>query len=86
MRTLAVARIVFFVLLLAYALYAMPWSYIVLPKEGTSLALPLVIADVKALAMATWLAVAWIGIDAWLSWKLQARAREAGSPAAGAAK
>ena len=44
MRTLAVVRIVVFALLLAYALYAMPWSYIVLPKEGTSLALPLVIA------------------------------------------
>ena len=73
MRTLAVARIVFFVLLLAYALYAMPWSYIVLPKEGTSLALPLVIADVKALAMATWLAVAWIGVDAWLGFTLSRR-------------
>jgi hypothetical protein len=81
MRTLSAVRIVFFVLLLAYALYAMPWSYIVLPKEGTSLALPLVISDVKALAMATWLGVAWIGIDAYLSHRLLRRERE-GSPRA----
>jgi len=76
MRTLAVVRIAFFVLLFAYALYAMPWSYIVLPKEGTSLALPLVIADVKALAMTTWLAVAWIGVDSYLSYRLLRRERE----------
>jgi hypothetical protein len=76
MRTLSIVRIVFFAFLLAYALYAMPWSYIVLPKEGTSLALPLVIADVKALAMATWLGVAWIGIDAYLSHRLLAREKE----------
>jgi hypothetical protein len=86
MKALAVARIVFFALLLAYALYAMPWSYIVLPKEGTSLALPLVIADVKALAMATWLAVAWIGIDAYLSYRLLHRPRTAAAPATGTAK
>ena len=86
MRTLAVVRIAVFVLLLAYALYAMPWSYIVLPKEGTSLALPLVIADVKALAMATWLAVAWIGVDAYLGFALQRRQRGAATPAPGAAK
>jgi hypothetical protein len=54
----------------------MPWSYIVLPKEGTSLALPLVIADVKALAMATWLGVAWIGVDAYLSFSLLKKQRQ----------
>jgi hypothetical protein len=85
MRTLAVARIVFFVILLAYALYAMPWSYIVLPKEGTSLALPLVIADMRSLAMCLWLGVAWIGLDAWLSWALLRKARQASAPTAGAA-
>ncbi len=77
MRTLAVARTVFFALLLGYALYAMPWSYIVLPKEGTSLALPLVIADVKALALATWLGVAWVGLDAYLSFVLLRKQRQA---------
>jgi hypothetical protein len=76
MRTLAVVRIVVFALLLGYALFAMPWSYIVLPKEGTSLALPLVIADVKALAMATWLGVAWIGVDAYLSFSLLKKQRQ----------
>ena len=86
MRTLAVVRIAFFVLLFAYALYAMPWSYIVLPKEGTSLALPLVIADVKALAMATWLAVAWIGVDSYLSYRLLRREREVAARAPEAAK
>ena len=85
MRTLAVVRIVFFALLLAYALYAMPWSYVVLPKEGTSLALPLVISDMRALAMATWLGVAWIGIDAYLSFRLL-KAERAGAPASKAAK
>jgi hypothetical protein len=79
MRTLGVARIVFFVLLLGYTLYAMPWSYVVLPKEGTSLALPLVISDVKALAMAAWLGVAWIGVDAYLSFRLQRREKEKGA-------
>ena len=79
-------RIAFFVLLLAYALYAMPWSYIVLPKEGTSLALPLVIADVKALAMVTWLAVAWMRIDAYLSYRLLRRERVAAPRAPEAAK
>ena len=86
MRTLAVVRIVVFALLLAYALFAMPWSYVVLPKEGTSLALPLVVADVKALAMATWLGVAWIGIDAYLSFRLLRRQREASARAPEAAK
>jgi len=86
MRTLAVVRIVVFALLLVYALFAMPWSYVVLPKEGTSLALPLVIADVKALAMATWLCVAWIGIDAYLSFRLLRRQREAAARAPEAAK
>lgn len=88
MRTLALVRIVFFALLLGYALYAMPWSYIVLPKEGTSLALPLVIADVKALAMATWLGVAWIGIDAYLSYSLLRKQQEkdAAAKKTGAAK
>jgi hypothetical protein len=85
MRTLAVVRIVVFALLLAYALYAMPWSYVVLPKEGTSLALPLVIADVRALAMAVWLSVAWIGIDAYLSHRLLRRER-ASPPVPKAAK
>jgi len=86
MRTLSAVRIVFFVLLLAYALYAMPWSYIVLPKEGTSLALPLVISDVKALAMATWLGVAWIGIDAYLSYSLLRKQQDAAAKKPGAAK
>ena len=88
MRTLAIVRIVVFAVLLGYALYAMPWSYIVLPKEGTSLALPLVIADVRTLAMATWLGVAWIGIDAYLSYSLLRKQQEKGAPAKqpGAAK
>ena len=86
MRTLSVVRIVFFVLLFAYALYAMPWSYIVLPKEGTSLSLPLVISDVKALAMATWLGVAWIGIDAYLSHRLLRREGDAAARTREAAK
>ncbi len=86
MKTLAAVRIVFFVLLLAYTLYAMPWSYVVLPKEGTSLALPLVIADVKALAMAAWLAVAWIGIDAYLSFRLLHRERASAARTPEAAK
>jgi hypothetical protein len=64
----------------------MPWSYVVLPKEGTSLALPLVIAEMRALAMATWLGVAWIGIDAYLSFRLLRRQREASAPAPEAAK
>ncbi len=73
MRTLAVVRAIVFALLLAYALFSMPWSYAVLPKEGTSLALPLVIADMRSMALCMWLAVAWIGVDAYLSWRLLGR-------------
>ncbi len=86
MKTLAAARIVVFALLLGYALYAMPWSYIVLPKEGTSLALPLVIADVRSLALATWLGVAWIGLDAYLSFALLRKQRRASATRPEAAK
>ena len=56
MKTLAIVRIVVFALLLVYTLYAMPWSYIVSPQGGRALATGYVIADVKALVMATWLA------------------------------
>ena len=76
MKTLVVVRAVVFVLLLAYTLYAMPWAYLVLPKEGVSLALTDVVATVKSLAVATWLGVAWIGIDAYLSFALQRKQRE----------
>jgi hypothetical protein len=70
MKTLAVVRAMVFALLLAYTLYAMPWSYLFLPKEGVSLALPDVVATVKSLTLAVWLGVAWIGVDSWLSFAL----------------
>jgi hypothetical protein len=74
MKTLAVVRAIVFAVLLAYSLYAMPWSYLVLPKEGVSLALVDVVAAVKSLAVAVWLGVAWIGVDAYLSFALLRKA------------
>jgi hypothetical protein len=74
MKTLAVVRAIVFAVLLAYTLYAMPWSYFVLPKEGVSLALVDVVATMKSLAVAVWLGVAWIGVDAYLSFALLRKA------------
>jgi hypothetical protein len=41
-----------------------------------SLALVDVVATVKSLAVAVWLGVAWIGVDAWLSFALLRKARD----------
>ena len=84
MKTLAVVRAIVFAVLLVYSLYAMPWAYLVLPKEGVSLALVDVVAAVKSLAVAVWLGVAWIGVDAYLSFALLRKAGGATARAAGA--
>jgi len=78
MRTLAVVRAVVFALLLAYTLYAMPWKYLDLvffPRDGVLLATGDVLRALKTLIVATWLSVAWIGVDAYLGFALQRRAR-----------
>ena len=78
MKTLAVVRAVVFALLLAYTLYAMPWKYLDLvffPRDGVLLATGDVLRALKTLIVATWLAVAWIGVDAYLGFALQRRAR-----------
>jgi hypothetical protein len=85
MRTLAVVRVVVFVLLLAYTLWAMPWKYLDLvffPRDGVLLATGDVLRAMKTLIVAAWLGVAWIGIDSYLGFALQKR-RE---PAPGAPK
>jgi len=51
-----------------------------------SLALTDVVATVKSLAVATWLCVAWIGIDAYLSFALLRKARAAATRAPEPAK
>jgi hypothetical protein len=79
MRTLAVVRAVVFVLLAAYALYAMPWKYMDLvffPRSGVLLGTGDVLSALRTLVVALWLAVAWIGIDAYLGFSLGRRARE----------
>ncbi len=89
MRTLAVVRIVVFVLLAAYTLYAMPWKYIDLvffPRDGVLLATGDVLRALKTLIVSAWLSVAWIGVDAWLSWSLQRRERKPTPPAPEAAR
>ena len=89
MRTLAVVRIVVFLLLLAYTLYAMPWKYLDLvffPRDGVLLATGDVLRALKTLIVASWLAVAWIGVDAYLGFTLQRRQRATAPPAPGAAK
>ena len=88
MRTLAVVRAIVFVLLAAYALYAMPWKYLDLvffPRDGVLLATGDVLRAMKTLIVATWLGVAWIGIDSYLGFALQKK-REPASGAPKAAK
>ena len=86
MRTLAVVRVVVFVLLLAYTLWAMPWKYLDLvffPRDGVLLATGDVLRAMKTLIVATWLGVAWIGIDSYLGFAMQKkRDPTTGSPKA----
>jgi hypothetical protein len=89
MRTLAIVRIVVFALLLVYTLYAMPWKYLDLiffPRDGVLLATGEVLRALKTLIVASWLAVAWIGVDAYLGFTLQRRPGADPSPAPGPAK
>ena len=79
MKTLAVVRAAVFAFLLAYTLYAMPWKYLDLvffPRDGVLLATGDVLRALKTLIVATWLAVAWIGVDAYLGFSLQRRERD----------
>ena len=79
MKTLAVVRAIVFALLAAYSLYAMPWKYLDLvffPRDGVLLATGDVLRALKTLIVALWLAVAWIGVDVYLGFSLQRRARE----------
>ncbi len=79
MRTLAIVRAVVFAVLALYTLYAMPWKYLDLvffPRDGVLLATGDVLRALKSLIVASWLAVAWIGVDAWLGISLQRRARD----------
>ena len=88
MKTLAIIRVVVFVLLAIYFLvFAMPWTY-----------LPLLFANVDTQAILTrtelrrvmaplivtaGMAVAWLGLDAWLSVSLWKRERrQAAAPGA----
>lgn len=76
MKTLVAVRATVFALLLAYTLYAMPWKYLDLvffPRNGVLLATGDVLTALKSLMVATWLGVAWIGVDAWLSFTLLRR-------------
>jgi hypothetical protein len=87
MKTLAVVRTVMFALLCVYALYASrSLVYVFFPKAGLSLAIAEVVSIVEQLAVAAWLAVAWIGIDAYLSFAVLRRASAPGARAPGAAK
>ena len=94
MRTLAIVRAAVFAFLLAYTLYAMPWKYLDLvffPRDGVLLATGDVLRALKTLIVASCLAVAWIGVDAYLGFALLRRGRErAATPpspsATGAAK
>ncbi len=85
MRTLAIARAAVFVLFAAYALYVMPWKYLDLvffPRDGVLLATGDVLRALKSLIVATWLGVAWIGIDAYLSFALGRKERAGRAPEA----
>jgi hypothetical protein len=89
MRTLAVVRIAVFAILLVYTLYAMPWKYLDLvffPRDGVLLATGDVLRAIKTLIVATWLAVAWIGVDAYLGFVLQRKPEGREPPAPEAAK
>jgi hypothetical protein len=82
MKTLAVVRAIVFALLLAYTLYALPWKYLDLvffPRDGVLLANGDVLTAMKTLMVAACLAVAWIGVDTWLSFALLRKEREGAS-------
>jgi hypothetical protein len=82
MKTLAVVRAAVFAVLLIYTLYAMPWKYLDLVffgREGVLLSSADVLTSIRSMIVAAWLAVAWIGLDAWLGFTLQKRAEGKGA-------
>jgi hypothetical protein len=84
MKTLAVVRAVVFAALTIYTLYAMPWKYLDLVffgREGVLLASADVLMSIRSLIVAALLSVAWIGLDAWLSYNLIRRAEATKAPA-----
>ncbi len=86
MKTLAVVRAVVFAALTIYTLYAIPWKYLDLVffgRQGVLLSSPDVLMSIRSLIVAALLSVAWIGLDAWLSYTLLQRAEaKATGPAA----
>jgi hypothetical protein len=84
MKTLAVVRAVVFAALTIYTLYAIPWKYLDLiffGREGVLLSSADVLMSIRSLIVAALLSVAWIGLDAWMSYTLIKRS-EAKAPAA----
>jgi hypothetical protein len=84
MKTLAVVRAVVFAALTIYTLYAIPWKYLDLiffGREGVLLSSADVLMGIRSLIVAALLSVAWIGLDAWLSYTLIQRSEAAKAPA-----
>jgi hypothetical protein len=85
MKAMAVARFVFFLLLLAFTLYAMPWSYLPLLFANAETQAILTRTELRRvmgpIIVAAVLGVTWTGLDAWLSLRL---GRSTRAPAAGA--
>lgn len=79
MKTLAVVRVLVFALLLLYTLYAMPWKYLDLiffGRQGVLLSGSEVLVSIRSFIVAAFLSVAWVGLDAWLSFALLRRAEK----------
>jgi len=86
-KTLTVARAAIFVALLAFLLYAMPWSYLPLLFANIDTQAILTRSELRRvmapLIVVASLGVAWTGLDAYLGikvWKRE-RSRQSAGPA-----
>jgi hypothetical protein len=83
MKTLPYVRAVVFVLLLAFTLWAMPWSYLPLLFANVDTQAILTRSELRRvmgpMILAAASGVAWAGLDAWLSMRFGRPAAPEGS-------
>lgn len=72
LKALAVVRVVFLVFIVGFTALAMPWQ-LGLPANSTQ-GYDICRESLTRVSRAAWIAIAWIALDAVLSWWLAARA------------